>query len=140
MVRRPVVGSGGLLPLPATALAAAVNAYQAGVSPAPVPVSDSATPPPLPSVTRYGLPALRRGIALPYPEELIARGVEADVVMRLTVAEDGKVTGWRSCKAPGSHGGRRGAAGSAPVLVRRFRGGPVAGTVEVRYRLERGFE
>ena len=140
VVRRPVVGSGGLLPLPATALAAAVNAYQAGVSPAPVPVSDSATPPPLPRVTRYGLPALRRGIALPYPEELIARGVEADVVMRLTVAEDGKVTGVEILQSSGLST----VDAEVQQALRQFlfaasAEGPVAGTVEVRYRLERGF-
>ena len=144
VVRRPVTGSSGLLPRPATALAGAVNAYQTGVSPAPVPVpvpvSDSAPPPPLPSVTRYGLPALRRGIALPYPEELIARGVEADVVMRLTVAEDGRVTGVEVLQSSGLST----VDAEVQQALRQFlfaasAEGPVAGTVQVRYRLERGF-
>jgi TonB family protein len=140
VVRRPVVGSGGLLPRPATALAAAVTAYQAGVAPAPVPVSDSATPPPLPSVTRYGLPALRRGIALPYPEELIARGVEADVVMRLTVAEDGTVTGVEVLQSSGlSTVDAEVRQALRQFLFAASAEGPVAGTVQVRYRLERGF-
>ena len=140
VVGRPVVGSGSLLPRPATALAGALSAYRAGVAPAPVPVSDSEAPPPLPSVTSYGLPALRRGIALPYPEELVARGVEADVVLRLAVAEDGRVTGVEVLQSSGL------SAVDAQVqqalrqyLFAASAEGPVAGTVRVRYRLERGF-
>ena len=137
---RPVVGSGGLLPQPATALAGAVSAYRAGVAPAPVPVSDSEAPPPLPRVTRYGLPALRRGIALPYPEELVARGVEADVVLRLTVAEDGRVTGVEVLQSSGlSTVDAEVQQALRQYLFAASAAGPVAGTVQVRYRLERGF-
>ena len=139
-VGRPVVGSAGLLPPPATALAGAVNAYRAGISPAPVPVGDTAPLPPLPRVTRYGLPALRRGIALPYPEELIARGVEADVVVRLTVAEDGRVTGVEVLQSSGlSTVDAEVRQALRQYLFAASAEGPVAGTVQVRYRLERGF-
>ena len=140
VVGNPVAGSGGLLPQPATALAGAVSAYRAGVAPAPVPVSDSEAPPPLPRVTRYGLPALRRGIALPYPEELIARGVEADVVLRLTVAEDGRVTGAEVLQSSGlSTVDAEVQQALRQYLFAASVEGPVAGTVQVRYRLERGF-
>ncbi len=140
VVGRPVVGSAGLLPQPAAALAAAVSAYRAGVAPAPVAVSDSEAPPPLPRVTRYGLPALRRGIALPYPEELIARGVEADVVLRLTVAEDGRVTGVEVLQSSGlSTVDAEVRQALRQYLFAASAEGPVAGTVQVRYRLERGF-
>ena len=140
VVGRPAVGSGGLLPQPATALAGAVSAYRAGVAPAPVPVSDSEAHPPLPRVTRYGLPALRRGIALPYPEELVARGVEADVVLRLTVAEDGRVTGVEVLQSSGlSTVDAQVQQALRQYLFAASTEGPVAGTVQVRYRLERGF-
>ena len=139
VVGRPVVGSGGLLPQPATALAGAVGAYRAGVAPAPEPVTDSEAPP-LPRVTRYGLPALRRGIALPYPEELSARGVEADVVLRLTVAEDGRVTAVEVLQSSGlSTVDAEVQQALRQYLFAASTGGPVAGTVQVRYRLERGF-
>ena len=140
VVGRPVVGSGGLLPAPATALAGVVSAYRAGVAPAPVPASDAVAPPPLPRVTRYGLPALRRGIALPYPEELVARGVEADVVLRLTVAEDGRVTGVEVLQSSGlSTVDAQVQQALRQYLFAASAEGPVAGTVQVRYRLERGF-
>ena len=140
VVGNPVAGSGGLLPQPATALAGAVSAYRAGVASAPVPVSDSEAPPPLPRVTRYGLPALRRGIALPYPEELVARGVEADVVLRLTVAEDGRVTGVEVLQSSGlSTVDAQVQQALRQYLFAASAAGPVAGTVQVRYRLERGF-
>lgn len=138
VVGQPVVGSGGLLPQPATALAGAVSAYRAGV--APEPVSDFEAPAPLPMVTRYGLPALRRGIALPYPEELITRGVEADVVLRLTVAEDGRVTAVEVLRSSGlSTVDAEVQQALRQYLFAASAGGPVAGTVQVRYRLERGF-
>ena len=139
-VGRLLVGSGGLLPAPATALAGAVSPYRSGAAPAPVPVSAAEAPPPLPTVTRYGLPALRRGIALPYPEELIARGIEADVTLRLTVAEDGSVTGVEVLQSSG--------LATVDIQVQQAlrqylfaasAEGPAAGTVQVRYRLERGF-
>jgi len=140
VVGRPVAGSGGLLPRPAAALAGAVSRYRAGVATAPLPASDSAPPLRLPRVTSYGLPALRRGIALPYPEELIARGVEADVVLRLTVAEDGRVTAVEVRQSSGL------STVDAEVLqaLRQYlfaasAEGPIVGTVQVRYRLERGF-
>ena len=140
VVGRPVVGSAGLLPQPATALAGAVSAYRAGVAPEPVPVSDAAAPPPLPRVNRYGLPALRRGIALPYPEELVARGVEADVVLRLTVAEDGRVTGVEVLQSSGlSTVDAQVQQALRQYLFAASAAGPVSGTVQVRYRLERGF-
>ena len=140
VVGRPVVGSGGLLPQPATALAGALSTFRAGVAPAPVPVSDSEALPPLPRVTRYGLPALRRGIALPYPEELVARGVEADVVLRLTVAEDGGVTGVEVLQSSGlSTVDAQVQQALRQYLFAASAEGPVAGTVQVRYRLERGF-
>lgn len=140
VVGRRMVGSGGLLPHPATALAGAVSAYRAGVSPPPTPVADSAPRPPLPRVTRYGLPALRRGIALPYPEELVARGVEADVVLRLTVAEDGRVTGVEILRSSGlSTVDAEVRQALRQYLFAASAEGPVVGTVQVRYRLERGF-
>ena len=152
VVELPAVGSGGLLPHPATALTGAVSAYQAGslaaaagtgtsgVSQEPIPVRDIASPPPLPRVSRYGLPALRRGIALPYPEELVARGVEADVVLRLTVAEDGRVTGVAVLQSSGlSSVDAEVEQALRQYLFAASAEGPVAGTVQVRYRLERGF-
>ena len=141
----PVVGraaarAAGLLPQPTTALAAALTAYRSGDPAAPVPVADSAAPPPLPRVTRYGLPALERGIALPYPAELVARGVEADVVMRLTVAADGRVIGAEVLQSSGlSTVDAEVQQALRQYLFAASAEGTVTGTVQVRYRLERGF-
>ena len=77
---------------------------------------------------------------MPYPEELIARGVEADVVLRLTVAEDGRVTGVEVLQSSGlSTVDAEVQQALRQYLFAASAEGPVAGTVQVRYRLERGF-
>jgi TonB family protein len=138
VVGRAAVAGAGLLPQPATALAAALAAHRSRVPAAPVPVVDSA--PPLPRVTRYGLPAVRRGVALPYPAELITRGLEADVVMRLTVAADGRVVGAEVLRSSGlSTVDAEVQQALRQYLFAASAERTVSGTVQVRYRLERGF-
>lgn len=141
-VQTPVAGAAaahrGSPPRPAAALAGALAALsqQAGVPPTPVPVSVSAPPPP--HVSAAGLPAPRHEIELPYPAELITRGVEAEVEVRLTVADDGRVTGAEVLRSSGFST----VDAEAQQALRRIlfaAGRAVTGTIRISYRLERGF-
>ena len=140
VVSRAVATSGDLLPAPGTALAGALTAYRSDVPPAPASDSAPAPAPPLPRVTRYGLPAVRRGSALPYPAELITRGIEAEVVMRVTVAQDGTVTGVEVVRSSGlSTVDAEVQQALRQYLFAASAAETVTGTMQVRYRLERGF-
>lgn len=127
-------------PRPAAALAGAlaVIAQPAGAPPTPVPDRVSAPRPPQPQVSSAGLPAPRHEIDLPYPAELITRGVEAEVEVRLTVAEDGRVIGAEVLRSSGFST----VDAEAQQALRRilFAAERAAtGTIRISYRLERGF-
>ena len=128
------------LPDPGTALAGALAAAPlAAGSVAAAPVA-AATDTLLPRITSSGLPAVERGIALTYPHELIRRGIEADVEIRLTVAVDGTVAGAEVVRSSGVSS----VDAEVAQALRQFlfaSGGeaPVTGTIRVSYRLERGF-
>lgn len=120
----------------AGALAAAAHDADPGVS-APVAAATELLPP---HVTRSGLPAVERGIALPYPPELIRRGIEADVEIRLTVAADGTVAGAEVVHSSGvSSVDAEVAQALRQFLFASSGDQPVTGTIRVSYRLERGF-
>ena len=134
----PVAGTVAM-PDPGTALAAALAA--AG----PVDGAGAAQPAAAaellpPHITRSGLPAVERGIALPYPAELARRGIEADVEIRLTVAVDGTVAGAEVVRSSGVSS----VDAEVAQVLRQFLfassgDSPVTGTIRVSYRLERGF-
>lgn len=139
MAGRAAAGRGSP-PRPAAALAGAlaVIAQQAGAPPTPVPDRVSAPRPPQPQVSSAGLPAPRHEIDLPYPAELITRGVEAEVEVRLTVAEDGRVIGAEVLRSSGFST----VDAEAQQALRRilFAAERAAtGTIRISYRLERGF-
>lgn len=143
-VQTPVAGGAaahrGSPPRPAAALAGALAALsqRAGVPPTPVPNRVSAPAPLPPHVSSTGLPAPRHEIELPYPAELITRGVEAEVEVRLTVADDGRVTGAEVLRSSGFST----VDAEAQQALRRIlfaAGRAVTGTIRISYRLERGF-
>lgn len=130
----------GSPPRPAAALAAAlaVIAQPAGAPPTPVPDRVSAPRPPQPQVSSAGLPEPRHEIDLPYPAELITRGVEAEVEVRLTVADDGRVIGAEVLRSSGFST----VDAEAQQALRRILFAAertVTGTIRISYRLERGF-
>ncbi len=130
----------GSPPRPAAALAAAlaVIAQPAGAPPTPVPDRVSAPRPPQPRVSSAGLPEPRHEIDLPYPAELITRGVEAEVEVRLTVADDGRVIGAEVLRSSGFST----VDAEAQQALRRILFAAertVTGTIRISYRLERGF-
>lgn len=143
--RTPVAGGAaahrGSPPRPAAALAGALAAISppAGVPPTPVADSVSAPPPrPQPHVSSSGLPAPRHEIELPYPAELITRGVEAEVEVRLTVADDGRVIGAEVLRSSGfSTVDAEAQQALRRILFAAERA--VTGTIRISYRLERGF-
>ena len=128
------------LPDPGTALAAALAAVTDTASPAATGPAVPANEVPPTRITRSGLPAVERGIALRYPPELIRRGIEADVEIRLTVAGDGTVSGAEVVRSSGVSS----VDAEVAQALRRFLfaasgEAPVTGTIRVSYRLERGF-
>ena len=128
------------LPDPGTALAGALAAagHDAG-SGAAAPAAAAAEPL-LPRLTRSGLPAVERGIALPYPPELIRRGIEATVEIQLTVAVDGTVAGAKVVRSSGVSSVDAEVAQALRQFLFASSGDlPVTGTIRVSYRLERGF-
>ena len=113
-------------------------AQPAGAPPTPVPDRVSAPRPPQPRVSSAGLPEPRHEIALPYPAELITRGVEAEVEVRLTVADDGRVIGAEVLRSSGFST----VDAEAQQALRRILFAAertVTGTIRISYRLERGF-
>lgn len=128
------------LPDPGTALAGALAAATREAAPGtPAPVA-AATEAPLPRITHSGLPAVERGIALPYPPELVRRGIEADVEIRLTVAVDGTVAGAEVVRSSGVSSVDAEVAQALRLFLFATSGAtPVTGTIRVSYRLERGF-
>ena len=128
------------LPDPGTALAGALAAASHAAGPGPVAPVAAATDDLLPRITSSGLPAVERGIALPYPPELIRRGIEADVEIRLTVAIDGTVAGAEVVRSSGvSSVDAEVAQALRQFLFASAGEAPVTGTIRVSYRLERGF-
>ena len=127
------------LPDPGTALAGALAAAAREAGPgaaAPAAATDTL----LPRLMRSGLPAVKHGIALPYPPELIRRGIEADVEIRLTVAVDGTVAGAEVVRSSGlSSVDAEVAQALRQFLFASSGDTPVTGTIRVSYRLERGF-
>ena len=130
----------GGLPDPGTALAGALAAASPAAGPgASAPVA-AATGALLPRIASSGLPAVERGIALPYPPELIRRGIEADVEIRLTVAIDGTVAGAEVVRSSGvSSVDAEVAQALRQFLFASAGAAPVTGTIRVSYRLERVF-
>ncbi len=127
------------LPDPGTALAGALAAASHAGPGAAAPVA-AATDTMLPRITSSGLPAVERGIALPYPPELSRRGIEADVQIRLTVAIDGTVAGAEVVRSSGvSSVDAEVAQALRQFLFASAGEAPVTGTIRVSYRLERGF-
>ena len=128
------------LPDPGAALAAALAAVTASAGPDAAGPAAAANEVPLTRITRSGLPALERGIALHYPPELIRRGIEADVEIRLTVAGDGTVVGAEVVRSSGvSSVDAEVAQALRQFLFAASGEAPVTGTIRVSYRLERGF-
>ena len=128
------------LPDPGAALAAALAAVTASAGPDAAGPAAAANEVPLTRITRSGLPALERGIALHYPPELIRRGIEADVEIRLTVAGDGTVAGAEVVRSSGvSSVDAEVAQALRQFLFAASGEAPVSGTIRVSYRLERGF-
>ena len=128
------------LPDPGSALAAALAAADPVDGPGadqPAAAASELLPP---HIIRSGLPAVKRGIALPYPPELIRRGIEADVEIRLTVAADGTVAGAEVVHSSGvSSVDAEVAQALRQFLFASSGDTPVTGTIRVSYRLERGF-
>ena len=128
------------LPDPGTALAAALAAVTAAAGPDAAGPAAAANEVPLTRITGSGLPAVERGIALRYPPELIRRGIEADVEIRLTVAGDGTVAGAEVVRSSGvSSVDAEVAQALRQFLFAASGEAPVTGTIRVSYRLERGF-
>ena len=138
------------LPDPGTALAGALAAAAGAAGPpaaAPTAVAPTAaesaaaaTETLQPRLTRSGLPAVERGIALPYPPDLVRRGIEADVELRLTVAADGTVASAEVVRSSGvSSVDAEVAQALRQFLFASSGDTPVTGTIRVSYRLERGF-
>ena len=128
------------LPDPGTALAAALAAVTDAAGPAAAGPAAAANEVPLTRITGSGLPAVERGIALRYPPELIRRGIEADVEIRLTVAGDGTVAGAEVVRSSGvSSVDAEVAQALRQFLFAASGEAPVTGTIRVSYRLERGF-
>ena len=134
-----------LLPHPRAALATALAALDDPRSVPPpqnaVPAAASGPDPatPVPRVTFTDLPAVERPITLPpYPAELSTHGIEADIVMELTV-EDGTVTRAEVLQSSGLSS----ADAEYQLALRRYlfaaAAGVVTGTVHIQFRLERGF-
>ena len=128
------------LPTPAAALAGALTAGRNETANGAAPSAPAPELPPAPRIAHSGLPGVRRGMALGYPAELMRRGIEADVEMRLTVAADGSVVRIETLQSSG--------VSSVDVEVeqalRQFlfaasAAGPVTGKVRVSFRLERSF-
>ena len=132
------VGAG--LPDPGTALAGALAAATHDAGAGEAAPAAAATDTLLPRIASSGLPAVERGIALPYPPELIRRGIEADVEIRLTVAVDGTVAGAEVVRSSGvSSVDAEVAQALRQFLFASAGEAPVTGTIRVRYRLERNF-
>ena len=128
------------LPDPGTVLAGALAAVTDAAGAGAAGPAAAPTELPLPRITRSGLPAVVRGIALPYPPELIRRGIEADVEIRLTVAVDGTVAGAEVVRSSGvSSVDAKVAQALRQFLFASAGEEPVTGTIRVRYRLERVF-
>ena len=128
------------LPDPGTALAAVLAAVTDTAGPGAAGPAAPANEVPLTRITRSGLPAVERGIALPYPPELIRRGIEADVEIRLTVAGDGTVAGAEVVRSSGMSSVDAEVAQALRQFLFASSGeAPVTGTIRVSYRLERGF-
>lgn len=127
-------------PDPGSALAAALAAADPADGPGAEQPAAAATELLPPHIIRSGLPAVKRGIALPYPPELIRRGIEADVEIRLTVAADGTVAGAEVVHSSGvSSVDAEVAQALRQFLFASSGDTPVTGTIRVSYRLERGF-
>ena len=128
------------LPDPGTALAGALTAATHDADPeaaAPAAAAAELLPP---HITRSGLPAVKQGIALVYPPELIRRGIEADVEIQLTVAVDGTVASVEVVHSSGvSSVDAEVAQALRQFLFASSGDTPVTGTIRVSYRLERGF-
>ena len=139
--RTGAVSSGTVaLPDPGTALAGALAAVSHDAGPGAAAPAAAATDTLLPRLTRSGLPAVARGIALPYPPELIRRGIEADVEIQLTVAIDGTVASAEVVHSSGvSSVDAEVAQALRQFLFASSGDTPVTGTIRVSYRLERGF-
>jgi TonB family protein len=128
------------LPDPGAALAAALAAADPVDGAGAAQPAAAATELLPPHIIRSGLPAVERGIALPYPQELIRRGIEADVEIRLTVAVDGTVVGAEVVRSSGvSSVDAEVAQALRQFLFASSGDSPVTGTIRVSYRLERGF-
>ena len=128
------------LPDPGTALAGALAAARHDAGTGAAPPAAAATETLLPRLTRSGLPAVERGIALRYPPELIRRGIETDVEIQLTVAVDGTVAGAQVVRSSGvSSVDAEVAQALRQFLFASSGDAPVTGTIRVSYRLERDF-
>ncbi len=129
-----------VLPTPSAALAGALAAGGIGTTTGTAPSAPAAERPPAPRIEHRGLPGVRRGMALGYPAELMRRGIEADVEMRLTVATDGTVVHIETLQSSGlSSVDAEVERALRQVLFAASAAGPVTGKVRVSYRLERGF-